>query len=124
MAEIFVHSKLILGDRSLEDIEKRSLALSEKGKVARVLDKTQDSGEVIKLVEELRRAILIYQVSVRHRLSRKSLTRGTGVTTTVNIQPGRPFECEFLPFIFDCEAELVAGRIKSSFDALLKLHQV
>ena len=49
--------------RSLEDIGTRSLALSEKGKVARVLDKAQDSQEVIRLVERLRQAILIYQVS-------------------------------------------------------------
>ena len=114
----------MLNHRSLEDIGKRSLALSEKGKIARVLDKARDSGEVIKLVEELRRAILVYQVSVRHRRSRESLTRGTGVTTAVNIQPGRPFDRKFLPLTFDCEAKLVARRAKSSFDALLKMHQV
>jgi hypothetical protein len=84
----------------------------------------RDSGEVIKLVEELRRAILVYQVSVRHHQSRKSLTRGTGVTTAVHIQPGRPFDCEFLPLVFDCEAKPVAGRTESAFDALLKVHQV
>ena len=60
--------------RSLEYIEKRSLALSEKGKVSKVLDKTQDSQEVIGLVEKLRQAILIYQVSARHCQNRKSLT--------------------------------------------------
>jgi len=59
-----VHSKLILYDRSLDDIGRRSLALSEKGKVARVLDKTRDSQEVIGLVEKLRQAILVYQVSL------------------------------------------------------------
>ena len=64
---LFARSQLILNDRSLEDIGKRSLALSEKGKIARALDKMRDSGEVIKLVEELRRAILVYQVSARHR---------------------------------------------------------
>ena len=48
--------------RSLEGIEKRSLALLKKGKVIKILDKKQDSGMVIKLVEELRQAILIYQV--------------------------------------------------------------
>ena len=48
--------------RSLEDIGARSLALLEKGKVARVLDKAQDSQEVIRLVEKLRQAILVYQV--------------------------------------------------------------
>ena len=116
--------QLILYGRSLEDIGKRSLALSEKGKIPRVLDKTQDSGEVIKLVEELRRAILVYQVSARHRRSRKSLTRGAGVAAAVDIQPGRPFDCKFLPLGFDLETKLVVGWFKSSFDVLLKLHQV
>lgn len=72
-------------NRSLEDIEKRSLALSEKGKAARFLDKAQDSQKVIRLVEELRQAILIYQVSSRHCQIWKSLTSGTGVATAINI---------------------------------------
>ena len=50
--------------RSLEEIERRSDALSGKGKTARILDKTQDSQAIIKLVEDLRQAILIYQVGV------------------------------------------------------------
>ena len=54
-----------LSDRSLEDIGTRSLVLSEKGKVARVLDKSRDLQEVIGLVEKLRQAILVYQVSTR-----------------------------------------------------------
>ena len=65
--ELLVYHKLTLHDRSLDDIGKRSLALSEKGKVARVLDKTRDSQEVINLVEQLRQAIFVYQVSVRDR---------------------------------------------------------
>ena len=48
--------------RSLEDIENRSQVLLGKGKAARILDKKQDSEMVVKLVEELRQAILIYQV--------------------------------------------------------------
>ena len=48
--------------RSLEDIEKHSQALLAKGKAARILDKTQDSGKVVKLIEQLRQAILVYQV--------------------------------------------------------------
>ena len=116
--------KLILYDRSLEDIGTRSLTLSEKGKVARVLDKTQDSQEVIRLVEKLKQAILVYQVSVRRRQSRKLLTCGADVTTTVNIQPGRPIDRESLPLLFDFESKLIVGRFKSSFDVLLKLHQV
>ena len=56
---------IIIFYRSLEEIGTRSLALSGKNKVARVLDKTQDSQEVVKLVEKLRQAILIYQVGTR-----------------------------------------------------------
>ena len=62
---ILVHLNLILHDRSLEDIGARSLTLSEKGKVARILDKAKDAQEVIGLVEKLRQAILVYQVSTR-----------------------------------------------------------
>ena len=36
--------------------------LSEKKKVAKMLDKKRDSGTIAKLVEQLRQAILIYQV--------------------------------------------------------------
>ena len=60
MVEILALSKLILDGRALGRIEKRSQALLEKGKIARVLGKAQDSEEAIKLVEELRRAILLY----------------------------------------------------------------
>jgi hypothetical protein len=48
---------------ALEEIEKRSRALLEKGKAARFIDKGRDSGEVVKLVERLRAAIVRYQVS-------------------------------------------------------------
>lgn len=54
---------------------------------------------------------------------RESLTRGIGVTTTVDIQPGRPIDREFLPLVSDVKTKQGAGRFKSSFDALLKLHQ-
>ena len=121
--ESLSHRRLTL-DRSLEDVGKRSLALSEKGKVARVLDKKQDSQEVIKLVEKLRQAILEYQVSAGNRQCWKSLTRVVGITTAVNIQPGRPVDCEFLYPVFDFETQRLVGRLKSSFDVLLKLHQV
>jgi len=110
--------------RSLEDIGKRSLTLSEKSKVARVLDKTQDLQEVISLVEKLRQAVLIYQVSVRHRQNRRSFTRGTGVATTVDIQPGRAFDRESLIPVSDLKTQRSGCRFKASFDVLLKLHQV
>jgi len=104
---ILIHPNLTFRDRSLEDIGTRSLALSEKGKVARMLDKSQDAQEVIGLVEKLRQAILVYQVSTRHYRRRKWLTSGIGIATTVYLQPGRPSDREFLFVVSDFEAEQV-----------------
>ena len=51
-------------DRStLEDIEKRSKVLLEKGVAARFIEKEGDSKEVARLIERLREAIALYQVS-------------------------------------------------------------
>ena len=47
----------------LERIEKRSQELLEKGTVVRFADKSADSAEVVKLVDQLREAIVHYQVS-------------------------------------------------------------
>ena len=47
---------------TLEEIEKRSQALLEKGVLARFMDKENDSKEVARLVERLREAIALYQV--------------------------------------------------------------
>ena len=48
---------------ALEEIERRSRALLEKGIAARFVDKGDDSKEVTRLVERLREAIAHYQVS-------------------------------------------------------------
>jgi hypothetical protein len=55
------HPKLI-ACRSFDDIKKQSQALLGKGKVAQILDKAQDSQAVVRLIEQLRQAVLIYQV--------------------------------------------------------------
>ena len=65
------HDKLI-SCRSLDDIEKRAQALSEKGTMARVLDKARDASAVVKLVDQLQKTIIIYQVCARPRLSSSS----------------------------------------------------
>ena len=71
--------------RSLEDIEKRSERLLEKGKAARILDKRQDSGMAAKLVEEVRQAILLYQVgTVENRRSNRVDERWIAIATTVH----------------------------------------
>ena len=48
---------------TLEEIEKRSRVLLEKGTRVRFLDKGEDSKEVAGLIERLREAIIQYQVS-------------------------------------------------------------
>ena len=48
---------------SLEEIGERSQALFEKKKVEGLLDKSKDSREVVNLIEQLRTAIVYYQVS-------------------------------------------------------------
>jgi hypothetical protein len=61
---LFHHPKLIVC-RSFDDIEKRSQELLGKGKIAQILDKAQDSQAVVRLIEQLRQAVLIYQVGTR-----------------------------------------------------------
>ena len=94
--EFLVRPKLILYDRLLDDIGKQAVAMLEKGKVARFLDKRKDSGEVAALVEKLKQAILDYQVGVRDRWIQRLLTRDAGVTTTSDIQPNWPDDRESL----------------------------
>jgi len=52
--------------RSLEEIEKQSQAILEKKMAVGFLDKTKDSQEVIGLIDELRNAIVGYQVGEKH----------------------------------------------------------
>ncbi|KAF9784629.1 hypothetical protein BJ322DRAFT_855846 [Thelephora terrestris] len=49
--------------RALDEIDNQSQALLGKGRAAQILDKAQDSGVVVNLIEQLRRAILLYQLS-------------------------------------------------------------
>ncbi|KAF9787455.1 hypothetical protein BJ322DRAFT_1019867 [Thelephora terrestris] len=71
--------------RSLERIWKRAQALSGKGKLARFLDKTRDSSTIVKLVEELRREILIYQLSQQQSIENQvsQLTKSPGVKAKI-----------------------------------------
>ena len=54
------YSNLVLS--ALEEVGKRSQALSDKKTTARFFDKAKDSEEVVGLVEQLRTAIVYYQV--------------------------------------------------------------
>ena len=87
--------------RSLEDIEKRSQGLLGKGKTARFLDKTQDSSTVVKLIEELRQAILIYQVGTIGSLrSGRVNAFGIAIAAAINRQPSRTVDCKFPHVVF------------------------
>ena len=90
-----VYSKATYCDRSLEDVGTRAASLSDKGNFARVLDKARDSAEVVALVEKLRRASVIYQVSIRGYQRQKLLTLGTDDTATVDTRSGLPIDREF-----------------------------
>ena len=84
-----------LARSSLEEIEKQSEALLNKKMAARFLDKTKDSQEVVNLVEQLRTAIVCYQVSGNHLALARVNTRGTALATTVDIQPDRETDGKF-----------------------------
>ena len=87
--------------RSLEDIEKRSEALLGKGKTARFFDKTQDSSTIVKLIEELRQAILIYQVgTIGSLISDRVNTFGIAIAAAINRQPSRTVDCRSPPIVF------------------------
>ena len=61
---------------TLAEIWRRSQELLAKGTVARFVDKAGDSGEVVKLIERLREAIIHYQVSESCFLHRILLMAG------------------------------------------------
>jgi len=61
---LFATPTVINSPRSaLEDIETRSQALLSKGDAARLVDKGEDSKEVMRLIERLREAVTHYQAS-------------------------------------------------------------
>jgi hypothetical protein len=71
--------------RSLEEIQKRSQVIRKKKGMAGLIDKSNDSQEVVSLVEELRRAIVYYQVREDHAVSPRVNTRGTALAATVDV---------------------------------------
>ena len=79
---------------ALEEIGKRSQALLEKKTAARFLDKAKDSQEVITLVEQLRTAIVYYQVRRDYATQTNVNTRRVVITTTVDIQSDKTADCK------------------------------
>ena len=71
---------------SLEEIGERSRALLEKKKVAGFLDKSKDAQEVSNLIEQLRTAIVYYQVSGIHAMRTGTNVQKIVLTATVDLQ--------------------------------------
>ena len=65
---------------ALEEIERRSQALLEKGGAARFIDKGEDSKEVAGLIERLREAITHYQVSAHQVIASSALDIGAQIS--------------------------------------------
>jgi len=108
----------------LEEIEKKSQALLEKGAAARFVDKGGDSAEVTRLIERLREAITRYQVSKNHFFS-SSTAHMEGQLSQQQAIYDRIADLTVRILLFPLYVSLMTDSlIKSSFDTLLKLHEV
>ena len=65
--------------------------------VAQVLDKTWDASAILKPIDQLQKAIFIYQVCAKVCQIQVGLTQMmTDVPTTINPQPGHTVDDKFL----------------------------
>ena len=89
---------LLIGlSSALEDIEKRSRVLLEKGAAARFLDKREDSAEVARLIERLREAIAHYQVSEDCFVVPSLAYTGVDITTASDLRSCCESHCKDFP---------------------------
>ena len=110
--------------RALEEIEKRSRVLLDKGNAARFVDKGEDSAEVTRLIERLREVITHYQVS-ENRFVTSSSAHTRGKISQQQAIYDRIANLTVRAPLFSLYVTLMNGSpIKSSFDTLLKLHEV
>jgi len=69
--------------------------------MARILDKAQDTQAVVRLIDQLHKTILIYQVCAKSCQVWAVLTPvTTGVPTAIDPQPGRTVDGKSLRIIF------------------------
>lgn len=107
----------------LEEIEKQSRALLEKGTATRFVDKGEDSKGVARLIERLREAITHYQVGESHfagrvRLTRRQISQQQAIydrITNLTVSTLRSVPSHSL---------MIGPFVKASFNTLLKLHEV
>ena len=96
-SDIYLLATTLIFCRSLDGIGGQSQVLLEKGKITRFLDKAKDARAVVKLINQLQRAILIYQVRVISCQVQSEIMRmTTGIPTAINPQPGCTVDGMFL----------------------------
>ena len=88
------------------------------------LDKAKDSGEVVNLIDQLRNAIVFYQVGRNYEMLTSVNTIVTDIAATGDILSNTEFDCEGALNVVDLKANSTPGLTKSSFDASLKLREV
>jgi hypothetical protein len=123
----------------LEKIEKRSQALLEKAKAPRFVDKAvlfidkgRDSGEVVKLVEQLRDAITGYQVSEDWFVASNATYTAEQVSQQQAIYDQQQeiygqitnLTVSVFLLVFILCNDVIGPVIKSSFNTLLRIHEV
>ena len=100
-SDIYLLATTLIFCRSLDDIGGQSQVLLEKGKITRFLDKAKDARAVVRLIDQLQRAIIIYQACAMSWQVRSELMRVTaGVPTTIDPQPGCAVDSTFLGVVF------------------------
>ena len=88
------------------------------------LDEAKNSEEVVNLIEQLRNAIVFYQVGRNYEMLTSVNTIGTDIAATGDILSNTEFDCEAALNAVDLRADSVPGLTKSSFNASLKLREV
>ena len=88
------------------------------------MDKAGDSGEVAKLIERLREAIVHYQVSENYFQHRIQLTAGQVSQQQAIYDRITDLAVSDFQFLSALHADNRLFFVKSSFDAFLKLHEV
>ena len=84
-------------DSVLEEIERQSQELLAKSTAARFVDKAEDSGEVVRLVERLGEAITHYQVSENWFVASNMTHRWTDIATASDLRSNHQPHCEHPP---------------------------
>jgi len=99
-SRVVTRSNLVFS--SLEKIAKQSQVILEKGTLAGFVDKRKDSQEVADLIEELRDAIVYYQVSSGNHARRTDVnTDETDLTAAVDIQSNWEIDRKHVHLPFD-----------------------